>query len=57
MAYKKFLCLVWYKNDENLFESKITRPNLLFYRIHFPILRKLFALTILRIEFGHFFSG
>jgi hypothetical protein len=37
-------------------EGKITRPTF-FNRIHFSILRKLFALTILRVEFGHFYSG
>jgi hypothetical protein len=35
-------------------EGKITRP-IFFYRIHFSILGKLFALTILRVEFGHFY--
>jgi hypothetical protein len=36
-------------------EGKITRQ--FFYQINFSILRKLFALTILRVEFGHFYSG
>jgi hypothetical protein len=37
-------------------EGKITRPNF-FCRINFSILRKLFALPILRVEFEHFYSG
>jgi hypothetical protein len=36
-------------------EGKITRQ--FFYQINLSILRKLFALTILRVEFGHFYSG
>jgi hypothetical protein len=41
---------------EQLIEDKITRLNF-YYRINFSLLRKLFALTILRVEFGHFYSG
>jgi hypothetical protein len=35
-------------------EGKTTRPNF-FVRIFFLISRKLFALTILRVEFRHFY--
>jgi hypothetical protein len=43
-------------NGKFFVEGKITRPNF-FYPINFPISQKLFALTILRIKFGHFYSG
>jgi hypothetical protein len=40
-----------------LFEGKIIRPNF-FIGYNFSLLRKLFkALTILRVEFGHLYSG
>jgi hypothetical protein len=41
---------------EKTLAGKITRP-IFFCRLNFSILRKLFALTILRVEFEHFYSG
>jgi hypothetical protein len=37
-------------------EGKITRLNFFIGEV-FQFFRKLFALTILRVEFGHFYSG
>jgi hypothetical protein len=57
---KKFLCYgtaVVLSSKKLLFiEGKITRPNF-FYLINFSVSGKLFALAILRVEFGHFYSG
>jgi hypothetical protein len=39
-----------YRGKRAFIKGKITRPNF-FNRVHFSILRKLFALTILRVEF------
>jgi hypothetical protein len=44
------------EDEWSILDGKITRPNF-FYRLNFSILRKLFTLKILRVQFGHFYSG
>jgi hypothetical protein len=45
-----FIFFYYWQNSKSLVEGKITRAN-------FPVLQKLFALTILRGELWHFYSG